>query len=118
MSILNGDGFDWNGNGKKDHFDRFINMKVSGSSKPDNTPNSSSKKKSNNEELKGISVGGKPFYDATKDSNGVTIFKCLLTTILCIGGIILPVLAEMGTLGTLLCVFGGVGLSMLILKNT
>ena len=118
MSILNGDGFDWNGNGKKDHFDRFINMKVSGSSKPDNTPNSSSKKKSNNEELKGISMGGKPFYDATKDSNGVTIFKCLLTTILCIGGIILPVVAEMGTLGTLLCVFGGVGLSMLILKNT
>ena len=62
-------------------------------------------------------MGGKPFYDATKDSNGVTIFKCLLTTILCIGGIVLPVVAEMGTLGTLLSIFGGLGLSILILKN-
>ena len=115
--LKGGGGFDWNGNGKKDNFDRFMDMKASGSSKPDIVPNPSSKKKSNDEELKGISIGGKPFYDATKDSNGVTIFKCLLTTILCIGGIVLPVVAEMGTLGTLLSIFGGLGLSILILKN-
>ena len=115
--LKGGGGFDWNGNGKKDYFDRFMDMKVSGSSKSDNTPKSSSNKKSDDEELKGISMGGKPFYDATKDSNGVTIFKCLLTTILCIGGIVLPVVAEMGTLGTLLSIFGGLGLSILILKN-
>ena len=119
MGFLNGGGgFDWNGNGKKDHFDRFMNMKASGSSKPDNAPNSSSKKRSNDEELKGISMCGKPLYDATKDSNGVTILKCLLVTALCIGGIALPVAADMGTLGTLLCIFGGLGLSILILKNT
>ncbi|MBE7088905.1 MAG: hypothetical protein E7370_05275 [Clostridiales bacterium] len=118
MSFLKGSGgFNWNGNGKKDYFDRFMDMKVSGSSKADNTPNLSSYKQSNNEELKGITIAGRPFYDATKDSNGVTIFKCLLTTILCIGGIVLPVVAEMGTLGTFLSIFGGLGLSILILKN-
>ena len=62
-------------------------------------------------------MGGKPLYDATKDSNGVTILKSLLVTALCIGGIILPVAADMGPLGTLLCIFGGLGLSILILKN-
>lgn len=117
MEFLAGGGFDWNGNGKKDNFDRFMDMKSSGSSEAENTPNSSSKKKTNEEELKGISMGGKPFYDATKDSNGVIILKCLLVTALCIGGISLPVAAEMGTLGTLLCIFGGLGLSVLILKN-
>ena len=116
--LKGGGGFDWNGNGKKDHFDRFMDMKVSGGSKSDNAPNSSSKKKSNDDELKGISMGGKPLYDATKDSNGVTILKSLLVTALCIGGIVLPVAADMGPLGTLLCIFGGLGLSVLILKNT
>ena len=115
--LKGGGGFDWNGNGNKDHFDRFMDMKVSGGSKSDNAPNSSSKKKSN-DELKGISMGGKPLYDATRDSNGVTILKCLLVTALCIGGIALPVAADMGPLGTLLCIFGGLGLSVLILKNT
>ena len=62
-------------------------------------------------------MGGKSLYDATKDSNGVTILKCLLVAALCIGGIALPVAADMGTLGTLLCIFGGLGLSILILKN-
>ena len=115
--LKGGGGFDWNGNGRKDHFDRFMDMKVSGDSKFDNTPNSSSKKKANDEELKGISMGGRSLYDATKDSNVVTILKCLLVTALCVGGIVLPVAVDMGTLGTLLCIFGGLGLSILILKN-
>lgn len=68
--------------------------------------------------LSGISMGGKPLYDASKDSNGVTILKCFLVTALCIGGIALPVAAEMGPIGTLLCIFGGVGLSILLLKNS
>ena len=129
MGFLDGGGFDWNGNGKSDAFDNYMDMKVSGSDSSDNddesgandSSSSSCKKTSNttdNKELKGISMGGKPLYDATKDSNGVTILKCLLVTALCIGGIILPVAANMGTLGTLLCIFGGLGLSILILKNT
>ena len=120
--------FDWNGNGKSDAFDNYMDMKVSGSdssgnddeSEANDSSSSSCKKTSNitdNKELKGISMGGKPLYDATKDSNGVTILKCLLVTALCIGGIALAVAADMGTLGTLLCIFGGLGLSILILKN-
>ena len=73
--------------------------------------------RNSNEELKGISIGGKQIYDATKDSNGVTILKCLLVTILCIGGIVVPVIAEMEESGTILCIFTGLELSVLILKN-
>jgi hypothetical protein len=36
---------------------------------------------SNNEEFKGFSLGGKVLYDATKDSNGVSIIKSILVTI-------------------------------------
>ena len=130
MGFLDGGGFDWNGNGKSDAFDNYMDMKVSGSDSSDSdgdesgtsaSPTSTHKKSINSnesKELKGISMGGKSLYDATKDSNGVTILKSLLVTALCIGGIILPVAADMGPLGTLLCIFGGVGLSVLILKNT
>lgn len=129
MGFLKGGGFDWNGNGKSDAFDNYMDMKVSGSDSSDSdgnesgtsaSPTSTHKKSSNstvNKELKGISMGGKPLYDATKDSNGVTILKSLLVTALCIGGIALPVAADMGPLGTLLCIFGGLGLSILVLKN-
>ena len=129
MGLLDGGGFDWNGNGKSDAFDNYMDMKVSGSDSSDSdgdesgtsaSPTSTHKKSINSnesKELKGISMGGKPLYDATKDSNGVTIFKSLLVTALCIGGIALPVAADMGPLGTLLCIFGGLGLSILILKN-
>ena len=121
--------FDWNGNGKTDAFDNYMDMKVSGSDSLDsdgeeietNISSTSPYKKSGNanesKELKGISTGGKPLYDATKDSNGVAILKSLLATALCIGSIVLPVAADMGTLGTLFCLFGGLGLSILILKN-
>ena len=130
MGFLDGGRFDWNGNGKSDAFDNYMDMKVGGSDRSDSdgdksetnsSPTSIHKKSSNSnesKELKGISMGGKPLYDATKDSNGVTIFKSLLVTALCIGGIVLPVAADMGILGTLLCIFGAIGLSILILKNT
>lgn len=119
-------GFDWNENGKRDAFDSYVDMQIiNGNNSSDDAEESNTNTKSNktdskqtdNEELKGISVGGKPLYDASKDINGVTIFKCLLVTALCIGGIALPVAADMGPLGTLFCIFGGLGLSVLILKN-
>ena len=121
--------FDWNGNRKSDAFDNYMDMKVSGSDSSDSdgdgsgtsaSPTSTHNKPSNSnesKELKGISMGGKPLYDATKDSNGVSILKCVLVTLFCIGGIVLPVATDMGTIGTLVCIFGGVGLSVLILKN-
>lgn len=129
MGFGDNGGFDWNGNGKKDAFDNYMDMKVSGSASSDSDGEESgtsaspasihkkSSKSTESKELRGISMGGKSLYDATKDSNGVTILKCLLVTALCIGGIVLPVAADMGTLGTLLCIFGGLGLSILILKN-
>ncbi len=130
MGFLDGGGFDWNGNGKSDAFDNYMDMKVSGSDSSNSdsdesetsiSSTSTHKKSSNSnesKELKGISMGGKTLYDASKDSNGVTILKCFLVTALCIGGIALPVAADMGPLGTLLCIFGGLGLSILVLKNT
>lgn len=129
MGFLDGGGFDWNGNGKSDAFDNYMDMKVSGSDSSDSdgeksgtnaSPTSPHQKPSNSDEskeLKGISMGGKILYDASKDSNGVTILKCFLVTALCTGGIAFPVAADMGPLGTLLCIFGGLGLSILILKN-
>ena len=123
-------GSDWNKNGKKDMFDTYMDMKIM--SKISNEDNNEEvdedddfgddfvndiEYESNDKELKGISMGGKVLYDATKDSNGVTILKSLLVALFCIGGIVLPVATDMGTIGTLVCIFGGVGLSVLILKN-
>lgn len=119
-------GFDWNGNGKRDAFDNYVDMQIingdnssedAEEANPNTKNNTSYSKPIDNKELKGISMGGKPLYDASKDSNGITVLKCFLVTALCIGGIILPVATDMGTLGTLLCIFGGLGLSVLILKN-
>ena len=45
------------------------------------------------------------------------VFKCLLVTWLCIDGIIIPVVAEMGELATIISIFAGLGLSVLVLKN-
>ena len=130
MGFLDGGGFDWNGNGKRDAFDNYMDMKVSGCDSSDSdgeegetntSPASPYKKSSNSNEnkgLKGISMGGKPLYDANKDSNGVTILKSLLVTVLCIGSVVLPAVADMGAFGMLLCIAIAVGLSVLILKNT
>lgn len=123
-------GSDWNKNGKKDMFDTYMDMKIM--SKISNEDNNEEvdedddfgddfvndiEYESNDKELKGISMGGKVLYDATKDSNVVSILKCILVALFCIGGIVLPVATDMGTIGTLVCIFGGVGLSVLILKN-
>lgn len=123
-------GYDWNKNGKKDMFDTYMDMEImSTTSKKGNNEEADVdddfgddfvndiEYESNDKEFKGFSLGGKVLYDATKDSNGVSIIKCILVTLFCIGGIVLPVATDMGTLGTLVCIFGGVGLSVLILKN-
>lgn len=128
MGFTDGTGFDWNGDGKSDAFDSFMDTKVSGSDSSDgdeaedttNLTSAPTYKKSEDREQKntGISMGGKPLYDATKDSSGVTILKCVLVTALCIGGIALPAATDMGVIGTLICVFCAIGLSVLFLKNT
>lgn len=63
-------------------------------------------------------MGGKPLYDATGDSDGMVAFKSLCATTILIAGIVIPVKEGMGQLGTLICIFGGIGLAIAILKNT
>ena len=98
-----GPGFDWNGNGKHDTFDNYMDIKAAGESK---TATGSQKKSS----------GDIVIYDSTKDSDGVAIFKALLVCAFCLGGIFLPVSADAGPLGMAMCMLGAVGLSIAALK--
>lgn len=70
------------------------------------------------EKPRGITFMGKPFYDARKDSCGVSILRSLTATALIIGGMAVPIATDMGELGMLLCIAAGLGLGMMILKNT
>ena len=98
-----GPGFDWNRNGRHDAFDDYIGMEFTGDSK-----NVSGKQKKTS--------GGIVIYDASKDSDGVAIFKALLVCTFCIGGIFLPASAGAGPLGMAMCMLGAVGLSIAVLK--
>ena len=117
-------GPDWNRNGKTDAFDHYMNMKVMEAASKDSASGSTSgntpKTTGSNEksEVKGISMFGKPMYDATKDSNGMIILKSLIAVGLCIAGIAIPVVAEMEGIAVALFPLGAVGLSVLIMKNT
>ncbi len=105
---------DWNNNGERDLFDHYVDMQIMDET---NEPDNSTTQKPNNDKPKGISMGGVPIYDATKDSDGVIIFKSILVIILCFGGMLLPVALDLGTIGTLLCLFGGIAASIAVLKN-
>lgn len=126
MGNFDGDGFDWNGNGKNDAFDNYMDMKLSSNDDSNDDGKkkgsfASSKGKSsdstNNKEHKGISIGDKQFYDASKDSDGVVIVKCILAIAACIGGVAVGIAADAGSLGMAICIFGGLGLGFFILKN-
>lgn len=106
---------DWNGNGRSDSFDQFMDMKLS--SGTGSSGSSGSFKSGTGEKPTGIYIGRKLLYDASKDSDGIVILKSLAVIVLCGGGMALPVAAELGTAGTLLSIFGGLGLSLLVLKN-
>lgn len=107
--------FDWNGNGKTDLFDYYVNMKLIEDISSDQSSKHSRKPKS---EIKGISFCGRPFYDATKDNSGVSILKALLVTVICVVGIVIPIATEMEGIGVALFPLGAAGISALILKNT
>lgn len=81
-------GPDWNNNGKRDSFDRYVDMKVSGNHFENQT------NKNNN---------GRVIYDSSKDSDGVVIIKCLLVIILCFGGIFISAIAGGGFIGAIIC---------------
>jgi len=101
---FSGPGFDWNGNGKTDSFDHYMDMKAADSSKA----SAGSRKKSS---------GGIVLYDSTKDSDGVALLKALAVCGLCLVGMIVPVTSGMGDLGTLVWLGSCIGLSIRILKN-
>ena len=74
MDFIDYGGFNWNGNGKRDAFDNYMDMKVSVSDSSDSdgdesgtsaSPTSTHRKSSNSnksKELNGISMVGKPLY--------------------------------------------------------
>ena len=104
---FSGPGFDWNGNGKTDSFDYYMDMKIVDTSKS----SAGSRTKSSG------SSGGIVIYDSTKDSDGVALLKALAVCGLCLVGMIVPVTSGMGDLGTLVWLGGCIGLSIRILKN-
>lgn len=111
---MNRFGPDRNRNGEADIFDHIMNTEVMS----DTDFTSAQKTKDDESRINGISIGGKQFYDADKDSSGMTIFKSFLVTALCIGGIVFPIWAGIDGLGLALCPLGAVALSVMILKNT
>ena len=102
-----GPGFDWNGNGKQDSFDDYMNMKAAGSS---GSHNKTCSKTAGSEKDKWV------VYDSRKDSDGVAIFKLLLVCVFCIGGMLLPASVDAGSLGSAICILGALALSFATLK--
>lgn len=79
---------DWNGNGRQDAFDHYMDHKASGSeSAHDSRQNSTS-----------------------PGNTGSNLFKSLLTIGLCLAGFVLPAAADMGTLGAAICLLTAVAL--------
>ena len=91
-------GRDWNGNGKHDSFDHFIDYKISSS----NPSNSSSSHKDAQKASESRD---------TQQNNGTVIFKSLLTIGLCIAGFALPASTDMGSLGAAICLLFAVAVS-------
>ncbi len=116
-----GPGFDWNGNGGKDAFDHYMDMKATGS-QPETMglsgrsagPAGGGIRPSN---LQKKTSGGIILYDSTKDSDGVALLKALAVCGLCLVGMAVLVTSGMGDLGTLVWLGSCIGLSFRILKN-
>lgn len=102
-----GPGFDWNGNGKQDLFDDYMNMKAAGSS---GSHNKTCSRIADSENDKWV------VYDSRKDSDGVAVFKLLLVCVFCIGGLLLPASANAGPVGMAIGMLGALALSFATLK--
>lgn len=96
-------GRDWNGNGKTDSFDHFINCKASSNS---SNVTSNSKTSTQPGEQKD-----------TPQNDGAVIFKSLLTVGLCIAGFALPTSADMGSFGTAICLLSAVAVGALLWRK-
>jgi len=97
-------GKDWNGNGKNDSFDRFMDYKISSS----NNSNTSSRRKDAHRTDDSTD---------TPQSNGAVIFKSFLTLGLCFAGFALPASADMGSPGAAICLLSAVAVSALLWRK-
>lgn len=104
INNFHGCGRDWNGNGKRDSFDRYIDYKASSSTC--NKGSSTHKAKES-------------FAERNEESqrNGTTILKSLLTISLCFAGFALPIATDMGSLGTAICLFSAVAISVVLWRK-
>lgn len=90
-------GRDWNGNGKSDSFDRYIDYKASGAGNSNSTTHKSNgSSHSNNKE---------------PQSDGAIFLKSLATIGLCIAGIAIPVSADVGPSTTVIFLLAAVYIS-------
>ena len=96
-------GRDWNGNGKSDSFDHFIDYKASS-----NSNNTASNSKTDTQPAE---------QTDTPQNNGAVILKSLLTIGLCIAALVLPASADMGPLGTVIFSFSAVAICVLIWRG-
>ena len=94
-------GKDWNGNGKNDSFDRFIDHKISSNAASSNRGDTH------------------PAGDSEDppQSNGAVIFKSFLTLGLCFAGFALPASADMGSPGAAICLLSAVAVSALLWRK-
>ena len=114
--------FDWNGNGQSDAFDHYMNMNVSGSGSKDTDTPSGGGGGSRTPHSRSGAKGQKPTtppktVTPINGSDGETFLKSMLVTGLCIGGIVVPVMADMGPFGILVSVVISVMLSVWILGS-
>ena len=94
-------GFDWNGNGKSDLFDHYMNMK---------SMSNSSSKISNKKEEKSTD------NNAKTDSNGTVIVKSLIAIGLCVLAFAICLSGDVGKLGMAILHIGAAILGYNILK--
>lgn len=97
---MNNMGFDWNGNGRRDSFDSFVDMKLTNSC---NNSNNLSNQNQNN--------------FSNNSSNNETSFKPFIIITLCVLGVILPIIFEFGKTATCICLLIAVALSIIVIRK-
>lgn len=100
----NSGGRDWNGNGKQDSFDRFIDYKISSSNNNNTTSNRKTEHQTDDQKT-------------APQSNGIVFLKSMLTIGLCFAGFALPISANMESLGTAICLLSAVAISVLLWRK-
>lgn len=89
---------DWNNNGKRDAFDRMMDQKIA--SQHAAPPRSKSA--------------------SPKEEQGSAIAPSIafLITLLCVSGMVIPIMLDFGALGRAICLLGIVGIGVLLTKPT